>query len=833
MCLIMTVEKNPSEQTIQDVYDQIGSYDDTPGELTSEEKAELTQKYQEESQEINQEASVKITELKEVMAVFEEYLSLDENSVKKVQEIISIPKQQRDWKFWPKSFEKFLTFKNDLLFNGGLKDLLEKYEELEDYFNALSLEERKELQRVWGKDGVYGPKTFAHMLGEKVDINNSQAEEVIDPMLRSMQQGTTEVLPDREAFIEAPAPVYNNGLEMSDDDFRVLRDELVETGENPSYNEFKTEVRQLSRNDKMQLQEVVWAKIDGVPWKGTYTHYMKSKIKEAGFSISEAVTFKKISGENTQEQMEQINTAFDIDLSELPTVISKDDRVSYEPNYGILIVVDNETGELQKIDVAEWTFDTIESTFNIQEWNDINRDTIFLTLDQLKWNQELQVKYIEALKEYIHQHEAYSIAREIFCALPAEEKNTWVMYTLDFRGLTVLSNLMVAQDIFWDSPYLLTQDATYINRQQPKIDFNTFDGNRLSISTWKSILMPNEGEVERIQKVMETLEREREIREAVELKLEETIRSENKQAIQEYLTLSTVSEREKQEIVRSIKEVVFEQKLFSQMRTMFTTQEGEEYTFNPWNDFLGEKLTAFDIFWDYKTLISDPDNTNYHSITEKDYTHSTQGRLSLISGETTVTPKEWSQRSEEGYEELSNMKDINRYLENRTWGRHLRHLMQRVENLERKPLVFLSHIRERKTLVIQNGKIQEIWAIYGRGTTPRSLRYATHMNLSNIPNGDASNGGKSATVLGCAFDMWDTKHVHGVAEWRSNTKGCVWLNTNFIHSLGESMRASASISEPTWWDKTRDGNRNWWGWRSEESVTRRYRLATSIPVMTV
>ncbi len=65
--------------------------------------------------------------------------------------------------------------------------------------------------------------------------------------------------------------------------------------------------------------------------------------------------------------------------------------------------------------------------------------------------------------------------------------------------------------------------------------------------------------------------------------------------------------------------------------------------------------------------------------------------------------------------------------------------MNNVENLERKPLVFLSHIRSRSTLVIQNGRIQEIPAIYGRGTTPRTIRYATHMNLSNIPNGDASN----------------------------------------------------------------------------------------------
>ncbi len=52
---------------------------------------------------------------------------------------------------------------------------------------------------------------------------------------------------------------------MTDEEFEEAKVEARENGENPTYTEFRQEVRGLSRNDKMQLQEVVGANVDGAP----------------------------------------------------------------------------------------------------------------------------------------------------------------------------------------------------------------------------------------------------------------------------------------------------------------------------------------------------------------------------------------------------------------------------------------------------------------------------------------------------------------------------------------------------------------------------------------
>ncbi len=85
---------------------------------------------------------------------------------------------------------------------------------------------------------------------------------------------------------------------------------------------------------------------------------------------------------------------------------------------------------------------------------------------------------------------------------------------------------------------------------------------------------------------MNLLEREVEIREAIEENLSETITQDNVLAIHEYLSLDTVSEREKLSAIRNMQEIVFEQRLFSHMRTMFATREGEGYRFTPGSELL-------------------------------------------------------------------------------------------------------------------------------------------------------------------------------------------------------------------------------------------------------
>ena len=52
---------------------------------------------------------------------------------------------------------------------------------------------------------------------------------------------------------------------MTDEEFEAAKIEARENGIDPTYDEFIQEVREFSRSDKMQLQEVVGANVDGAP----------------------------------------------------------------------------------------------------------------------------------------------------------------------------------------------------------------------------------------------------------------------------------------------------------------------------------------------------------------------------------------------------------------------------------------------------------------------------------------------------------------------------------------------------------------------------------------
>jgi len=185
------------------------------------------------------------------------------------------------------------------------------------------------------------------------------------------------------------------------------------------------------------------------------------------------------------------------------------------------------------------------------------------------------------------------------------------------------------------------------------------------------------------------------------------------------------------------------------------------------------------------------------------------------------------------FENTANSSSLKKYLKNPTWEKWLRKLISSVDNLERKPLAMVSNISKGKTLVIKNWKAQEVSALFWNGTTPRKLRYAYWMNLASGPNVDASNSWKSTTVLWGVLDFWDTKHVHGVQEWRSTTRGCIWLNTNYMYNLCKGLLPNAYESPWAWWKQKRKWGVNKYGFRSEAGTTKRYKLKTRIPVLTV
>ncbi len=94
-----------------------------------------------------------------------------------------------------------------------------------------------------------------------VDTAEPEPEAPISPDSSFTDTGTLN-----ETVSELPASVtYNNGLEMTDVEFQIAKQEARESGENPSYEEFRLIIKSLNSKEKHQLQEVVGARIDGVP----------------------------------------------------------------------------------------------------------------------------------------------------------------------------------------------------------------------------------------------------------------------------------------------------------------------------------------------------------------------------------------------------------------------------------------------------------------------------------------------------------------------------------------------------------------------------------------
>jgi len=217
---------------------------------------------------------------------------------------------------------------------------------------------------------------------------------------------------------------------------------------------------------------------------------------------------------------------------------------------------------------------------------------------------------------------------------------------------------MTAIDLFWDIQYLKDWDSLYIRRLDPNPDFMPLTWNRLSITSGTSVMIPNIEETERIQEYMDLLERQAEIRDAMENNLSSVLQSEDKETIEWYFTI--VSEREQRDMLRNIESTVASERLFPNMRNMFTRQTWEWYVFDVWDSTTLRALRAFTLFGDYKTLTVN--GQDYQSIRSRVYRNESRNALAIISGETVISPVEESLRTEEDYEVLNEYPELAREL---------------------------------------------------------------------------------------------------------------------------------------------------------------------------
>lgn len=638
----MSVEQVSQQEMSRDVYSEIKASDDTPGELTSEEKQDLLEKYACDREQIEAETCDNLQNLRDIMQVFEESVELGREDMKKIQMILSIPKSGRDGIFWPGTSAVLQEFKTETWFSGTMQELISRWDELRIHFRWLNASQRRENQPEWGRDGLWGQGTFKFML--KNESVWERVEELNTALSSEPLQWSSDVPEDDIELQSQEEIVYNNGLSMTDEQFSAAKLEARESGENPNYTEFRTIVRELSRTEKIQLQEAVGANVDGAPGIGTYTHYLHSKIKDAWFSVQEAASLKKVTSENANQEISQIEATYEVDLWELPVDIKEGDFFYYDPDYGEMTIVDSESGEKSTLDIAEGIFDSIESSF--ESWN---TELVFQTLAQIRRDSVKTNKYISELKAYILQNNEFDAAREIFCDENVETTPDGTIYTVDFKWDRALGREMKAIDLFWDQEFLLRWDGTYIRRFEPDGEYRTYEWNRLPVSSGTKVMIPSESKAQEIREQVALIERMNDIKDLVENNISELIESNKKEELLTYLDYDWISSSQKERVIRNIQETVFKEKLFSNMREMFTERSWEQYLFTSWNELLWTRLTAFDLFGDYKTLVSEGEE--YHSITEKNYT-SWGNRLSLHEWETLVEIKQDSQRTHEEYERI-------------------------------------------------------------------------------------------------------------------------------------------------------------------------------------
>ena len=834
MYSFMSVEnRNSSEDTIKNLNDAIKN----DWKLSVEEKKAFIEAYQNDKQRVIQESQTRKSELWRL--IYNEY----KNTTQRLIGVKWIQKAQRllwlsaDGKFGPKTVTKVIEFQ-------------------------LWCQRHDSTIKV---DGILGKETLAFLVNFHKDFHQKQEWEnthieqkelskvseyiqKIQDSIQYVERAPEEVFSQISAFASRPVSKFETSIDFWEDGFKNAKERAKEEGKNPTYKEFQKLLQELSTKEKEQFQAVVGAKVDGKPWLGSYTHYINSNIYEAGFSVEEAATYKRINGEEVSEQIDQINTAFSIDIYELPYQIGAWDIVKYDPNYWELIFFDVDTKKEIKIDVTDGIFDTIKNVFMGKQ----KPETIFTTLNQLQGSSERLKNYIQVFKEYIHEHDAQDIAREILCQKQETEKGS--VYTLDFRENKMLAKYIVAQDIFGDAQYVQSAKHTYINRQQPSKDFKTFDNTkRLSLVNGTNVLIPNETETANIQKHMDLLERQAEIRATVETNLETTLTQSNtqeaRQAIYDYLDMSVVRESEKYALIHNIQQLVFEKRLFSNMRALFTTQRDGKYVFTPWHQYLEKKLTAFDLFGDYTKLEVDGDE--YASKTQKYYTN--QEKKLILKENTEIVIQEGAQRSKEWFDKLQGIESLSE-----SWKKIYKKFLQKLSKKERrevelwnkpfslvdaktKKMIFVDgsetlHLSiiiwqsgTTKWKYVRNDKKTPLWMVhrfnvvkFWRGKSILKKEEVYIPELMPADNGnwkDLRYNKKVQSYYGKKYDyknkIWKTRRVtvtgvsiqsneansyggryfHGVGPNRNGTWGCIWIR----YEDREKLKTMAKIIEKKKW----------------------------------
>ncbi len=203
----MSLESIDYREVGKDIYAKVRD-----GELTENEREDILSRYEEECWEIQEETCNNLQELQESIGIFEETLDMQKSDVQLLQKIIF---SNSDGYFWPISFQKFLKYRDETWFSGGVVDLLSKYNEIKQVFTALSQEERKKLQPVWGKDGIFGRNTFKYILSGENTMQ--RREEAPQEQVRGEKEGIEENQVPEEERKEVSETIENIEREKIED----------------------------------------------------------------------------------------------------------------------------------------------------------------------------------------------------------------------------------------------------------------------------------------------------------------------------------------------------------------------------------------------------------------------------------------------------------------------------------------------------------------------------------------------------------------------------------------------------------------------------------------
>jgi len=644
--------------------------------LSEQEQTDIEQSYYQECEQIHDDAQTLCDELQNEILQYQSMTEMSREEVKDLQ-IISWA-QDIDGLRGPNTFAYYKNLIS-LFWNLNIKSPKETYNVLyshcEDIFNSQdTIDEKKNIQKsAWsGTDWVFWPNTFQaimqniHNSNELQDLFLSKSVLTIEDETNSLN----DVIGNENMSEKNDELLSNELIEWSDGDLNLQKNwenesvnttweknESITNFQNPENIEIntlrlwmteiefeaaKTAVKnsseyidaskiakKLSSDQKKNIQMISWAHIDWQFWPETFLYFKSCELYQAWFSLEETADSKKIV---TQSDLETLlwriqstyNVSEDI-TNEMFWPLSIGDYILYDVLWWEMTHYDIESWRKWTINVAKGINDSISEAFTQNDFH-----SILNTLNRIGDSSE-KIKYIEMLFSYIMEQELFNEARSMFTT---KSIIAWRdTYTIDFKWNKELGDKFTANILFNDQDYLISNNEAYSRQWENYISID-WSNKRLELKNNSEISIPTEADKNHIDTNINESEQKDIVKNKIEDNLIQVFEQWDVESILLYCKL--FSDAKKRVLLYNIKQLSRTEHWFDAVRNVFAVENSnwnfifQSFKDAPWVGLIFENgLTAFDLFWDYKTVESNW--TQYHSISDFDYT-SAWNRLSIREG---------------------------------------------------------------------------------------------------------------------------------------------------------------------------------------------------------